>query len=336
MQLSTQKLSIGYTSGKTRKVVATDLTVDLPIGKVTALLGTNGAGKSTLIRTLAGLQSPLAGEILLDGKSLKRWKKPEIAEKLSVVLQEQVHYANLTVFELVALGRSPYTNWLGLLSESDRKIIRDSLEKGGASHLEKRNIARLSDGEWQKVMFCKTLAQNTPLILLDEPTSHLDVLGKIDLVDKLRKAAATEMKSILFSTHDLDLALRQADYVWLMDTSGVLVPGIPEDLVLAGHIERVYSTSNAGFDRNTGTIEIPHRFQTTTVKVTGSGTLRLWTERALVRCGHPLHRDEQTEATVTVSVSEERNRTTWTLKRNGTTTNLGSLEELLVALSGPV
>lgn len=333
MKLATNQLSIGYVSGRNQREIGRNLSLDLPVGKLTALLGSNGSGKSTLIRTLAGLQPPLAGSVLLGERALSDWNPADLAKTVAVVLQESLRHMNLTVFDLVALGRTPYTNWLGSLSDHDKAVTMESMKKTGVFHLAERKIAQLSDGEWQKVMLSKALAQNTPIILLDEPTAHLDLLSKIDLVDGLKQTAAHDAKSILFSTHDLDLALKVSDYVWLMDKNGSVTSGVPEDLVIEGLIEKIYTNDSAGFDAATGNIELPNPIQKTEIRVTGTGLAFFWTQKALSRSGYKIATGGASNPEIMVSVYELENRRIWEVKKGNQTRQVQSIGELLSLLA---
>lgn len=216
-------LSIGY--GKT--VVADDLNATLKAGTMTCLLGPNGAGKSTLLRTLCAFQPPLGGELLMDGRNIDSLQPSELSQMIGVVLTERVNVQGMTVRELIAMGRAPYTNFWGKLEEHDNQIIDEAIELTGINDLVPRQLSTLSDGERQKVMIAKALAQQTPIILLDEPTAFLDFPSKVDTMLLLSRLAHEKHKAILISTHDLDLALQTADSLWLMGRNEEL--SVPQD-----------------------------------------------------------------------------------------------------------
>jgi len=289
MTLAAHDLSIGYRSAKQTRWVGRHMAAELKAARLTALLGTNGAGKSTLIRTLSGLLTPLEGLVTLNDTPLTDWKPTELARQIALVLQEPVRNNNLSVTEFVALGRIPYSGWLGVLSDRDEQIINHSLSQVGIVPLARRKITQLSDGEWQKAMIARALTQETPIILLDEPTAHLDLLSKIEIVDMLRSTAVKDGKSVLFSTHDLDLTLQMADEVWLLDGDGQLYTGTPEDLVLQGVISHIYAREDLiGFEKETGSIRVPVSALKKPVRFTGEGMVGLWTRKALTRAGYLL------------------------------------------------
>ena len=210
--ISTKDLEIGYNiKGKQNKVVHNSLNLNLYPGEVTCLLGLNGAGKSTLIRTLCGFQPKLSGQITLLDKNIENYSQREISLNIGVVLTEKTNAGGITVYELVSLGRHPHTGFFGQLKEEDHNIIAESIIAAGISHKMHNYVAELSDGERQKVMIAKALAQQCPIIILDEPTAFLDVTSRIDTMSLLRKLATEQNKSILLSTHDLDIAIQMGD-----------------------------------------------------------------------------------------------------------------------------
>lgn len=211
--LSLNNVSIGYG----QKVVADGITATLEAGELVCLLGRNGIGKSTLLRTLAGFQPSLSGEIMIGEKPLSAFDRKELARTIGIVLTEQTDLNEMSVRELVSLGRSPYTGFFGNLTAEDYLIVDEAMKSVGITHLESRQVNTLSDGERQKAMIAKTLAQQTPVILLDEPTAFLDFQSRVELYQLLHRLAVDEQKVILMTTHDLQLALRLADRLWLFD-----------------------------------------------------------------------------------------------------------------------
>ena len=212
MTFELKELVIGY---PTRKV-AGPMTVSLQSGELCCLLGANGAGKSTLLRTLAAFQSPLSGEILLDGRSISDISPRELSTMIGIVLTERIRMAGITVRDMVAMGRSPYTNFWGSLTQEDNRQVDEAMRLVGISDFADRQISTLSDGERQKVMIAKALAQGTPIILLDEPTAFLDFPSKVETMLLLSRLAHEMQKTIFLSTHDLDLALQTSDRLLLM------------------------------------------------------------------------------------------------------------------------
>ena len=234
--LKTSSLSIGYDS----KTVASDINVTLSEGDIIALVGPNGAGKSTLFKTFSTHIKPLGGKIELFGKDLMSYSPKERAKLLGIVLTERPDDMFLKVFDVVAAGRYPYTGMFGKLNEVDEKEIKVSLELVGVNHLANRVFNTLSDGEKQKVMIAKAIAQNTPVIMLDEPTAFLDYPSKIELFSLLKKLAKEQNKAILFSSHDLELLLRYTDNLWIMAKNKPFAAGQSSELLKNGVIKEYF------------------------------------------------------------------------------------------------
>lgn len=233
-------ITTGYRSRHATHVVASDINATLPQGQLTCLLGPNGAGKSTLLRTLAAFQPPLAGEILLEGRPLASYTTQELATRIGIVLTERPNIQGMTVAELVAMGRSPYTGFWGQLHDDDLAQVEEAIRLVGIENLRRRNVNTLSDGERQKVMIAKTLAQQTPIILLDEPTAFLDYPSKVEVLLLLRRLAHQMNKTIFLSTHDLELALQTADNLWLLAAGEPLLIGTPGELAESGALPRFF------------------------------------------------------------------------------------------------
>lgn len=244
-------LSTGYSSKNGKNVIGSDINLELQSGKLIALIGANGIGKSTLLRTLTGIQKPLSGEIILNEKHISSYSPMQLAQQLSIVLTESLPPSNLTVFELVALGRQPYTNWIGKLTTEDLEKINKALELTQISHLSQKKHYEISDGQLQKVLVARALAQDTPLIILDEPTTHLDLLHKVSLLKLLKKLALETKKCVLFSTHDLDLALQLSDEMIVM-TSEKTVQDTPDHLMHDGILNSLFKDENIYFDAEKG------------------------------------------------------------------------------------
>ncbi|MGQ2982537.1 ABC transporter ATP-binding protein [Flavobacterium sp.] len=248
--LATENLGIGY-AGKVIATIAKGIDIYLKEGSLTALIGANGIGKSTLLRTLTGIQRPLSGSVLLNGKDLFSYQPKELAKNLSIVLTEGLPPSNLTVFELVALGRQPYTNWLGSLSGEDLAQVQKALQLTQIGHLSDKKHHEISDGQFQKVLIARALAQDTPLIILDEPTTHLDLLHKVNLLRLLKELAANAGKCILYSTHDLDLALQMSDEIIVMNGK-LTIQGTPQYLIDQKVIDTLFDDPDIVFDRIKG------------------------------------------------------------------------------------
>lgn len=243
-------LATGYGRGRRRRVVSAGLSAVLPRGSVTCLVGVNGAGKSTLLRTLAGLQRPLDGHVAWLGRPLDGYVPRELARTVAVVLTGRPEAGWTTAYEAVATGRMPYTSMLGRLTADDRAAVRRSMAAVGAGDLAGRRLASLSDGECQRVMIARALAQDTPAILLDEPAAFLDLPSKAELMALLRGLARDGGKTLLLSTHDVEWALRCADYMWLL-TPGALLTGTPQALAADGSIGRLFAAPGLAFDSGT-------------------------------------------------------------------------------------
>ena len=328
--LATHVLAIGYKSGKKQSIVAENLNLELLSGEMVCLLGPNGAGKSTLMRTLAGLQPCLSGEIFIEENSLEQLTPGELAVKLSLVLTEKIEGGNLKVMEVVAMGRSPYTGWLGKLDTYDYEKIAWALESVNISALKSKRIHQLSDGEKQKVMLARALAQDTKIILLDEPTAHLDLPSRVEMMHLLHSLARKTMKAILLSTHELDLALQAADQLWLMNQAGEVRTGVPEDLVLNGSFEATFEKSGFYFDRSAGSFTIHRDEVLFNVSLSGKADLVFWTKRALLREGIGIKSDDAN--IFKLRAIEENGLPAWILDSRGSVTTYFSLSALIRAL----
>ena len=249
--LSASNISIGYSNKKETTVVASQVTVSLEKGKLTALIGANGIGKSTLLRTLIGIQSPLSGKVFLKEKDIHSLDNLTLAQHLSVVLTDKLPPSNLTVFELIALGRQPYTNWIGKLTEDDIAKVNEALELTQITHLADKKHDEISDGQLQIVLIARALAQDTPLIVLDEPTTHLDLLHKVTLLKLLKKLTQETGKSILFSTHDIDMAIQLSDEMIIMTPESV-VQDQPCNLIMKGNFNTLFQDEHIFFDAEKG------------------------------------------------------------------------------------
>lgn len=248
-------LSIGYRGRHGWRTVAEGLCSSLVVGSLTCLLGPNGVGKSTLLRTLGGFQPPLSGRVLIQSSDVSKLSVSAMSRLVSIVLTERPNVPNMKVSEMVALGRQPYTGFWGRLSAADREVVNRSIESVGIERLSDRRINTLSDGERQKVMIAKALAQETPVILLDEPTAFLDYGSKADVLQMLGRLASENSKTILLSTHDIELAIQTSDNVWLM-TSGGLTAGSPAQLASAGSLKAFIEQPGISFCSETMTIHV--------------------------------------------------------------------------------
>ncbi|MDJ0645593.1 MAG: ABC transporter ATP-binding protein [Flavobacteriaceae bacterium] len=245
--LTATDLTIGYASKKKQQVIANEITIDLKQGKLVALLGKNGIGKSTLLRTLSKVQPKLAGEIVLNGIALEQLSAKALSQQISVVLTERIPESNLTVYELIALGRQPYTNWMGTLTEKDKEQIVMAIANTNINDLVHQRCDQLSDGQLQKVMIARALAQNTEIIILDEPTAHLDIHHKIEVFNLLKNLVEKFGKTIIISTHEIQLALQLANELWLMNDLE-FVSGSTEQLIAADRLSSLFDSQFVKFD----------------------------------------------------------------------------------------
>jgi iron complex transport system ATP-binding protein len=284
--LATHALSVGYRLSRTAtRTVLSDITVALRAGEFACLLGPNGVGKSTLLRTLCGVQRPLAGAVTVRGTDLRKLNQGELARCLSVVLTERVEVGMMLAYDLVGLGRYPHTGWAGRLTPNDHAVIRWAIAATGAGPLASRLTSELSDGERQRVMIARALAQEPAVMLLDEPTAFLDLPRRAELTALLRRLARETGLAVLLSTHELELALRAADTIWLVSTDGRFVTGSPEDLVLDGTFEKAFRGDEIAFDPYLGGFRLrPDR--TGRASLRSSGLASVWTRRVLERAGY--------------------------------------------------
>ncbi len=323
-------LAIGYNAlTERRKVVADDLGLSVAQGEFICLLGPNGAGKSTLLRTLAGLQEKLGGTITVDGNDLDRMPASERARTISVVVTERAAAPSLRVYELVASGRHPHTGWFGSLSDRDERLVAESLEQANAAAFAERLLGDLSDGERQRVMIARALAQTPKLLLLDEITAFLDLPSRVSVMSLLRRMARERQCCVVLSSHDLDLSLRLADRIWLMPGDGTLTLGAPEDLALADAFANVFDTDEVRFDKESATfaLEPPHGVR---VAVHGDGNQAAWARRALTRGGYlPATEIDGASAELHANIDS---RPLWSLTIGRTTTDHVSLESVIAQL----
>ena len=283
--LQLKNLTTGYSAKGQKTVVTAGINADLYRGELVCLIGPNGAGKSTLMRTISGSQKPLEGEVYLEGTNIYGIPPRQLAKKLSLVLTEKVNAGMLSAYEVVALGRYPHTNWSGKLSDRDHEIIQEAIDMAGANELAERALSELSDGERQKIMVARAFAQEPEVMILDEVTAFLDLPRRVEIMKLLRNMANESGKCILLSTHDMDLALRGADRIWLLPKGEALRIGSPEDLVLDGSFESAFSSEGVSFDLDSGSFRIHGHYQSA-VCVTGEPkSVVAWTERAMERIG---------------------------------------------------
>lgn len=296
-------LSIGYSSKKNTKIVSEHITANILCGELTCLLGANGIGKSTLLRTLSAFLPKLSGHIYIEGKEILEYTEKDFSKLISVVLTGKLNIRNMTARGLIGLGRSPYTGFWGTMNAEDREIVNKSIALVKIENLAHRMIDTLSDGERQKVMIAKALAQETPIIFLDEPTAFLDFPSKVEIMQLLHRLSRQTDKTIFMSTHDLELSLQIADKIWLMDTRLGIRIGVPEDLSLNGSLSGFFARKGIVFDQKTGLFRIENE-SNRQIRLTGHGEKYTMIRKALSRNGIYASRDAGSADIITITNNE--------------------------------
>jgi iron complex transport system ATP-binding protein len=321
--LSFSDLEIGFVSRKFRRILLPPLKGTANRGELIAVIGKNGIGKSTLLRTITGLQHFISGIMTIEGKSVIEYPKIQLASQVGYISTEIVKVSNMRVYDLVSLGRFPYTNWLGKISDADEKAINEAIIKTGMTGFRERPVTELSDGERQKAMIAMLLAQDTNLLVMDEPTAFLDISSKFEIIHLMHELTRTRDKTIVFSTHDLSVAVSQADKIWLLKEQGLL-EGAPEDLVLEGSFKTLFDESKVLFNSSDGTFMIRNE-QKGQVKVWGEGDQKYWTEKALIRAGYTITDSKSTFEVQTPS----KQCTQWKILTPDATMEFNSVYELI-------
>ena len=297
---------------------------------MTCLLGANGVGKSTLLRTLSAFQPKLSGEIRIQGKEIGSYTDKQLSKVISVVLTEKCDIRNMTSVELIGLGRSPYTGFWGTLSKEDKEVVDHAINLVGISHLAHRMVHTLSDGERQKVMIAKALAQETPVIILDEPTAFLDFPSKVEMMQLLHQLSRQTDKTIFLSTHDLELALQIADKIWLMDKANGVTIGTPEDLSLDGTLSSFFARKGIVFDLETGLFRVNNEY-TSQIRIVGHGQKYAMVRKALQRNGILANRN--VESDVYIETGDLKGDGTFVLHPvNGEAVTVQTIDELLAEI----
>ncbi len=321
--VQTLALSVGYSHHQVRNSLLENLNLKLRSGELVCFMGPNGIGKSTLIRTLAGLQKPLSGQVEYDTASidpLPGQRNFKLPKHVAVVLTDRITAINMTVYEVVSFGRYPYLNWDVKLNRADVEIIQRCLESVRIEHLKKKKLYELSDGQLQMVMIARAISQDTPIILLDEPTAHLDLNNRLEIMNLLRNLAHEMNKAILVATHELDLALQTADLIWLAGHNKNIIVGIPEDLVLNGAFDSIFQFK--GFDLKTGKVQ-HEPYRGISINLSVSGHEYLWAKNALERNGFIV---SEQNASHTITIRQNRDDQQWLLNSE---VPFNSLQELL-------
>jgi len=326
--LITEDLLIGYGRKNTEYApLLPPINLHIAQGTICGLIGANGTGKTTLLRTIAGYLKPLGGIIKLGDKQLNNLIPSERAKNISVVLTDRIEDPFLKVRDVVVMGRHPFTGFLGKLRQADEPIIDESIHQTGISHLQHKRMAEISDGERQKVMIAKALAQDTPLILLDEPAAYLDYPSRMELMKLLQKLSRKHGKTILISSHDLEILVRKADHLWLLGSGRAAVEGMPEHLILNGSVSSYFGSESLFFESLTGQASFSD--QADAVYVSADKYSALWIRNALVRKGFRL----SDHSTSLIHVEYQNN--TYVIKNEQHTVHqTDSLSGMLDALSG--
>jgi len=321
--LSLKNLEIGFGSSESKRILLPPLNDKAYEGELIAVIGRNGIGKSTLLRTIAGLQPVLSGDLLIYGKKIDDFSRVRLSEKVGYISTEIVKVSNLTVYDLVSQGRFPYTGWFGKIGETDNNIILESIEKTGLKEHVHRPVNQLSDGERQRAMIAMVLAQDAGIMVMDEPTAFLDIPAKFDILHIMHELASARGKTILFSTHDLGMAISQADRIWLLNGKGMR-SGSSEDLMLDGAFDSLFDASKVKFNIEDGTFRIRSR-EKGVVKISGTGQAKFWTEKALIRAGYRIATSGD------VPVIEVMNSTSakWIIKTDSLSMEFDSIYDLI-------
>ncbi len=320
-----ENLSIGYKQRSTEDILLSEVNSSVRQGELIAVIGRNGTGKSTLIRTLGGLHDPLGGTIMIDGNDHKSFTAQERAKKISFVSTEIIQLNHMRVYELVALGRHPYTGWLGNLSIADNEIIINAINAVGLGLKAEEFMNQISDGERQRAMIARALAQDTSILLLDEPTAFLDILHRHELVHLLYSLTRKKNKTIIFSSHDLQIAMNLADRIWLLNERH-LIQGAPEDVMFSGQLSMIYNDENYRFDENNINMTLK-RESSGKIGLSGGGNRhRDLTKKALERVGWEVVAGQDILPRVTIEIKE--GNPLWNYQNNSGIIQLSSLYEL--------
>lgn len=316
--ITLDSLVIGYPGN----VLLPPLNAVIARGEIVSVIGHNGVGKSTLLSILAGITTPLGGSVIFGNRRIENIGRREMALIAGYVSTSMVNAPNMRIADLVAIGRFPHTNWLGRLTVSDRQHINRAIDLVGLTKLAQRYVSELSDGERQRAMIARVLAQDTAILILDEPTSFLDIRNRNELLQLLHRLSREEGKTILISTHDLQSAIGESDKLWLLTSDG-LTEGAPEDMVLSGTLAKMYAGDNVKFKRSDGTF-FTERREKGVVEVEGSGLQAQWTIRALRRLGFRQPDGKSPASFIVICTTEGR----WIVKRQDSQTVFTSIYDL--------
>ena len=317
-------LAIGYNERGINKVLQENINLSISSGEIISIMGQNGVGKTTFIKTLTGLHKRISGSIYHQRRPIDKISKSALAKLVSVVLTEKPFAAHLSVIELIALGRYPYSNWLGRLSISDKQAIDRAISKTKIDYLANKKLYQLSDGQFQKVMIARALAQETDMIILDEPTAHLDLSNKIEIM-LLLKSIAGNGKGVLIASHDLQVSLQLSDRLWLFNFNRQVLEGCPEDLILRGDIDKTLFPVNNNINLSTGTVKRLDEHKGN-ILLQGDPSIVHWTAQALQRNGYAVNKDKP--ALISINCLDSL----WKLEDKDASISFNSIENLLTHL----
>jgi iron complex transport system ATP-binding protein len=328
--MTIRNADFGYGSGPGIRLLLRAVNLDITRNELVGLIGRNGSGKSTMLRTLVNILGLLDGSILFSGKSIYSFSRKEFAKTIAFVSAGIPETENMSVRELVSLGRFPYTNWIGNLRDEDHEIIGRSLEMVGITSLSGRNLNEISDGERQKAMIARTLAQDTDLIILDEPTAFLDLPAKYELIQLLHGLTAGG-KTIIYSTHDLNISLKFSDRLWIIDDAKVC-DGAPEDMILNRTFENIFSSDKIVFNPAAGEFELRRNPEKAVYLSGNDANCRNWTMHALIRHDYRIAHEEP--GLPSVQVLKESDGIIWNVRKDDQTLLCKSIYEMLSVLDG--
>jgi iron complex transport system ATP-binding protein len=338
--LTAKGLAIGWT-GRAQRLLSSGIDLELKAGDFAALVGPNGSGKSTLLRTLAGIQAPLHGEVSLCGLDLRRLTVEDRSRRAACVFTDRYDSGFFTVFDIVAFGRYPYTDARNRLGARDLAAVDEAITAVGLGSLARSRFAELSDGERQKALIARAIAQGCPLLVLDEPTAFLDAPARVEVFHIVRDLARSSGKAVVLSTHDIDHALRYSDMLWLMDREHSFTVGAPEDLAMSGAIGQAFDGEGFRFDTGSGAFRSIEAERHYGIELEGpESDARTWTARLAERLGLVVSHKAQAgyETLAIVSIGEGEGRLMFTLHGTGeeprslVAANYGELARLLAEL----
>lgn len=322
-----RKLVVGYSRKRNPVPVMSFPDIEVARGDFIAIAGQNGIGKSTLIKTLVQLIPEISGQIILDGKPVSSYSRTKLASIVSYVSTEVIHNQQMTVRDLVTYGRYPYTNWFGKIEKEDYSIVDEAIEMLELQHLALRSIDEISDGERQRTMIARALAQQTEIVILDEPTAFLDLPHKHEIINLLGRLSREYNKTIIFTTHDLGIAIREADQLWLLSHHG-FYQGSPEDLILQGTVAKTFNTPKVSFDNRKGEFTIKKTYKPY-FYISGKSSVVYWTRNAIEKDGFTVL-EKETPGFPSVFVDQTATGYVWNLVFKGVTIPFKSILDLRI------